>query len=213
VKLYTHNRAPNPRRVRWLMAEKGIGDIEIVEVDIFAGEHKTPAYREKAGLAHVPALELSDGVTITESIAICRYLESLHPEPNLLGRDAEEIAVIEMWTRRCEIYLANPLMQVVRHTHPALAALEPPVPAVAEYMRAAAERFMAMLDRRLDGRSFIAADRITTADIVTGVGIDFARLVKYRPPSQLVNLDRWLSALKARPGFTAGAETPAAASS
>ncbi len=103
-------------------------------------------------------------------------------------------------------------MQVVRHTHPMLAALEPPVPAVAEYMRAAAERFMTMLDRRLDGRSYIAADRITTADIVTAVGIDFARLVKYRPPSELVNLDRWLTALKARPGFTAGAETPASAS-
>jgi glutathione S-transferase len=215
VKLYTHNRAPNPRRVRWLMAEKGITDLEIVEVDIFAGEHKTPAYREKAGLAHVPALELEDGVTITESVAICRYLEAKYPEPNLLGRDPEEIAVIEMWTRRCEIYLANPLMQVVRHTHPALAALEPPVPAVADYMRAAAERFMGSLDRRLNGRSFIAADRITTADIVSAVGIDFARLVKYRPPAELVNVDRWLSALRERPGFLAGAEvrSPAAASS
>ncbi|HWE44922.1 MAG TPA: glutathione S-transferase [Caulobacteraceae bacterium] len=211
MKLYTHHRAPNPRRVRWLMAEKAISDLQMVEVDIFAGEHKTPAYREKAGLAHVPALELDDGVTITESIAICRYLEAVYPEPNLLGRDAEEIAVIEMWTRRCEIYLANPLMQVVRHTHPMLAALEPPVPAVADYMRAASERFMAMLDRRLDGRPFIAAERITTADIVAAVGIDFARLVKYRPPAELVNLDRWLSALKERPGFLAGAEAKAVA--
>jgi glutathione S-transferase len=206
VKLYTHHRAPNPRRVRWLMAEKGITGIEIVEVDIFAGEHKTPAYRGKAGLSHVPALELDDGVTITESIAICRYLEARYPEPNLLGRDPEEVAVIEMWTRRCEIYLANPLMQVVRHTHPMLAALEPPVPAVADYMRAAAERFMSTLDHRLSDREFVAADRITTADIVAAVGIDFARLVKYRPPAELVNLDRWFSALKQRPGFSAGAE-------
>ena len=204
MKLFTHNRAPNPRRVRWLMAEKDITNIEIVEVDIFAGEHKTPAYREKAGLAHVPALELGDDVTITESIAICRYLEALNPEPNLLGRTPEEVAVIEMWTRRCEIYLANPLMQVVRHSHPALAALEPPNPAVADYMRAAAERFMGTLDRQLAGKRFIVADRITTADIVCAVGIDFTRLVKYRPPSDLINLDRWMTAMRERPGFNAG---------
>ncbi len=205
MKLYTHHRAPNPRRVRWLMAEKNLTDVEIVEVDIFAGEHKTPAYRGMAGLPHVPALELKDGTTITESIAICRYLEAFHPEPNMLGRDPEETAVIEMWTRRCEIYLANPLMQVVRHSHPALAALEPPNPAIAEYMRAAAERFMGTLDRQLDGKSFIIADRLTTADIVCAVGIDFARLVKYRLPSNLVHLDRWMTGMRERPGFSAGA--------
>jgi glutathione S-transferase len=205
MKLYTHNRAPNPRRVRWLMAEKAIDDIEIVEVNIFAGEHKTPDYRGKAGLPHVPALELDDGTTITESLAICRYLEALYPQPNLMGRDPQETAVIEMWTRRCEIYLANPIMQVVRHTHPALAALEPPVPVVGDYMRATAERFMSTLDRQLAGKSFIVADRITTCDIVAAVGLDFARLVKYRPPSDLVNVDRWLGAMRERPGFQAGA--------
>ncbi len=215
MKLYTHNRAPNPRRVRWLMAEKGVTDIEIVEVDIFKGEHKTPDYRSRAGLPHVPALELDDGTTITESVAICRYLEAFYPDPNMLGRDPKEVAVIEMWTRRCEIYLANPLMQVVRHTHPALAALEPPVPAVAEYMRAAAERFMSALDRQLEGKGFVTCDRITTADIVAAVGIDFARLVKYQTPRELVNLDRWLTAMRARPGFSAGAEVaqPAPAAS
>jgi glutathione S-transferase len=204
VKLYDFPRAPNPRRVRWLMAEKGIHDIEIVQVDIVAGEHREPGYREKVGLPHVPALELDDGVTISESIAICRYLEALRPEPNLFGRGPEETAVIEMWMRRCEIYLANPLMLHVRLTHPALAVLEAPRPDVAAYNLATAERFMRTLDQRLEGREFIAADRLTIADIVAAVGIDFGRLTKYRPPEALANLNRWRLAVSARPAASAG---------
>ena len=160
MKLYTSNRAPNPRRVRWVMAEKGVTDVELVEVDILTGEHRQPAYRDKVGVPHLPALELDDGTCISESIAICRYLEAVHPEPNLFGRDAREQAIIEMWTRRCEFYLANPLMLNVRHSHPALAALEAvQSPHVADYNRASAERFMKTLDRHLQGRDFIAAER------------------------------------------------------
>lgn len=204
MKLYDYPRAPNPRRVRWLMAEKGIDDIEIVQVDIVAGEHRQPDYREKVGLPHVPALELDDGVTISELIAICRYLEALHPEPNLFGRGPEETALIEMWMRRCEIYLANPLMLHVRLTHPVMAALEAPRPEIAAYNLATAERFMRSLDQRLEGREFIAADRLTIADIVAAIGIDFGRLVKYRPPEALANLNRWCRAVSARPAASAG---------
>ncbi|MBS0294812.1 MAG: glutathione S-transferase family protein [Proteobacteria bacterium] len=205
MRLYTFHRAPNPRRVRWVMAEKGVGDMEVVEINIVAGEHKTPDYRARAGLAHVPALELDDGVTITESLAICRYLEAKYPEPNLFGRTAEETAVIEMWTRRCEMYLANPLMMTVRHTHPALAALEAPNPPVGDYNRATAERCLRTLDRQLEGRDFVVADRLTMADIVAAVGIDFARLIKLEPPEDLANLRRWMAAMRERPGFAAGA--------
>lgn len=204
MKLYDTVMAPNPRRVRWLMAEKGVEDIEIVPVNLLAGEHRREDYRGRAGFSHLPALELDDGTWITESLAICRYLESLHPEPNLLGRDPKETAVIEMWTRRAEIYLANPLMLYTRFSHPALAALEPPEPAVAAYNLRTAEKMMKALDRRLDGRDFIAADRLTLADIVAYVGIDFGRLVKYRPDKALENLDRWRAAMKARPGAVAG---------
>ena len=204
MKLYDFPRAPNPRRVRWLMAEKGIEDIEIVQVDLMSGEHRQPGYREKVGLPLLPALELDDGVIVAESIAICRYLEALHPEPNLFGRDPEETAVIEMWMRRCEIYLANPLMMYARLTHPAMAALEAPRPEVAAYNLAAAERFMRSLDRRLDGHEFIVADRLTIADIVAAIGIDFSRLVKYRPPEALANLNRWFKAVSARPAASAG---------
>ena len=204
MKLYTSHRAPNPRRVRWVMAEKGIEDVELVEVDIMVGEHKTPEYRTRVGVPHVPALELDDGTTVSESVAICRYLEALHPEPNLFGRDAREQAVIEMWTRRCEFYLANPIMLSVRHSHPALAALEAAqMPQLADYNRVAAEKFMKTLDRRLAEHEFLAADRFTIADIVAVVGLDFARLIKYRPPEELTHLARWLEAGRARPAAKA----------
>jgi glutathione S-transferase len=206
MKLYTSHRAPNPRRVRWVMAEKGIEDVEVIEVDILAGEHKTAEYRSRVGVPHVPSLTLDDGTTISESIAIGRYLESLYPEPNLFGHDAREQAVVEMWTRRAEFYLANPIMLSVRHSHPALAALEATqLPQVAEYNRAAAERFMKTLDRHLADREFMALDRFTIADIVAVVGLDFARLVRYRPPEEFGNLGRWLEASRARPAAKAGA--------
>ena len=206
MKLFTSRRAPNPRRVRWVMAEKGIEDVEIVEVDIMAGDHKTPEYRSRVGVSYVPALELDDGVTLSESVAIGRYLESMYPEPNLFGHDACEQAIIEMWTRRCEFYLANPLMLNVRHSHPALAALEGvQVAEVAEYNRLWAERFMRTLDRRLADSAYIAADRFTIADIVATIGLDFARLVKVRPPQDLVALNRWYETCRARPAAAAGA--------
>ena len=206
MKLYTSHRAPNPRRVRWVMAEKGIEDVEVLEVDILTGEHKTPEYRTRVGVPHVPALELDDGTTISESVAICRYLEALYPEPNLFGRDAREQAVIEMWTRRCEFYLANPIMLSVRHSHPALAALEAvQIPQLAEYNRVAAEKFMKTLDRRLADHEFLAADRFTIADVVAVVGLDFARLIKYRPPEELTHLARWLAECRTRPAAAAGA--------
>lgn len=205
MKLYTSLRAPNPRRVRWVMAEKGIEDVEMVEIDIMSGDHKTAEYRTKVGVPHVPALELDDGTTISESVAIGRYLEHLYPEPNLFGVDAREQAIIEMWTRRCEFYLANPIMLNVRHSHPALAALEGvQLAEVAEYNRIGADRFMKTLDRHLANHEFIAADRFTIADIVATVGLDFARLVKARPPEDLVNLTRWYEASRARPAAKAG---------
>lgn len=206
MKLYTSHRAPNPRRVRWVMAEKGIEDVELVELDIMVGEHKTPEYRARVGVPHVPSLTLDDGTTISESIAIGRYLEALYPEPNLFGQDAREQAIVEMWMRRGEFYLANPIMLSVRHSHPALAALEATqLPQVADYNKVSAERFMKTLDRHLADREFMALDRFTIADIVAVVGLDFARLVKYRPPDEFIHLARWLEACRARPAAKAGA--------
>jgi glutathione S-transferase len=204
MKLYDTPLAPNPRRVRWFMAEKGIDDIEVVTLNLIQGEHKTPEYLSKAGLANVPALELDDGTTITESIAICRYLESRYPEPNLFGRTPEETAVIEMWTRRAEMLVATPFMLGVRHTHPALAALETQNPAVAEYNKAAGLRALKVLDRRLAESEWLATDRLTIADIVAFIGIDFGRMIKLGPPPELTHVGRWAEAMRKRPAAKAG---------
>lgn len=204
MKLYDTRRAPNPRRVRWFLAEKGVDNLEVVDVDLFGGQHKTAEYLARAGIANVPALTMDDGTTITESLAICRYLESLHPEPNLFGRDAKETAVIEMWTRRAELLAAMPLMLAVRHGHPALAALETQVPALGESSRASAERSLQLFDRRLAESEWLGADRITIADGVLFIGMDFARMVRFQPPEELTHLGRWLGAMRARASATAG---------
>ena len=204
MKLYDSRRAPNPRRVRWVLAEKGVTDLEIVNIDIFQGGHKSPEYRAKFGWANVPALELDDGTGLTESVAIARYLESVYPEPNLFGRDPKETAVIEMWTRRVEMGLSTPCMLTVRFGHPALAALEPPDPAYAERSRLQAESMLRVLDRRLAESDFIAADRLTIADILAYTGLDFARMVKFEPDPALAHVVRWRDAMKARPAAQAG---------
>jgi glutathione S-transferase len=204
MKLYDSYRAPNPRRVRWFMAEKGIDDIEIVMVDVFKGEHRTPEYLAKAGLANVPALEMDDGTTITESVAICRYLESLYPEPNMFGRDPRETAIIEMWTRRVEMLLSTPLMLTVRHSHPALAALEKQVPEIADSNRRGAERALKVFERRLAEIEFLAADRVTIADVLAATAIDFSRMARFTIPEEFANVRRWYDAMIARPAAKAG---------
>ncbi len=204
MKLYDSRRAPNPRRVRWFLAEKGVDDVEVVSLDFFAGDHKTSEYVGRAGIAQAPALTMDCGTTITESLAICRYLESVYPEPNLFGADARETAVIEMWTRRAEMMAAIPLMLAVRHGHPALAALETQVPAVADNNRDGAERSMAFFDKRLGQSEWLAGDRITIADGVLFIGMDFARMVKFAPSPEHQNIARWLAAIRERPSATAG---------
>jgi len=204
MKIYDTPLAPNPRRVRWFMAEKGIGDIEVVTLDLMQGQHKTPDYLAKAGLANVPMLEMDDGTCITESIAICRYLETRYPEPNLFGRTPEETAVIEMWMRRAEMLVATPMMVGVRHTHPAMAALEQQSPEIGEYNLQASQRALKVLDRRLAESPWLATDRLTIADIVGFVGIDFGRMIKFRPPEELTHVCRWAQTMRERPAAKAG---------
>jgi glutathione S-transferase len=204
MKLHDSKRAPNPRRVLWYVAEKGIDDIEIVEVDIFGGDHLTSAYLRMAGLPNVPALELDDGTGISEPIAICRYLEGLYPDPNMFGTSRLETAIIEIWTRLAEMMVATPLMLTFRHSHPALAALEKQVPAIAEAHRTDAERGMTIVDRRLGETEFIAADWITMADIGAFTAIDFARMVKFHPAREPMHVVRWMDAIRAPPAASAG---------
>lgn len=200
MKLYSAPYAPNPRRVTMFIAEKGIADIEIVQLDLPKGEHRSADFRAKSPLAQVPTLELIDGRTLTESRAICGYLESLHPEPNLLGRDAFERASIEMWDRRAELMFSMPLMMWVRHGSPLLAAVEKSQNAeVAAWYQKQAMRMAKWLDAELAGRAWIAGDRFTNADITAACGVDFAKMMRWRPGEDLPNLKRWRDAIAERP--------------
>ena len=204
MKLYDTPLAPNPRRVRWFMAEKGIEDIEIVPLNLMEGQHRDPAYVAKAGLPNLPMLELDDGTCITESLAICRYLETLYPEPNLFGRTAIETAVIEMWTRRAEMLVATPIMVAVRHLNPRMAALEAQVPAVGEHSLAGGLKALSVLDRQLADHEWLAADRLTIADIVGFASLDFGRMIKLQIPEGLTHVLRWMEAMRNRPAAAAG---------
>jgi glutathione S-transferase len=198
VRLHDQPRAPNPMRVAVFLAEKGI-EIERVTVDLMAGEHKRDAYLARAGAAQVPALELSDGTALTETQAICRYLEALHPEPNLMGRDPLEAALIEMWQRRVEFGLFAAVAQTFRHTNPRMAALEDQCPDWGEVNRARIDGHLRALDARLSGRDWIAADRPTVADITAIVAVNFRRIIRHEMPEGLAALEAWRDRMLERP--------------
>ena len=201
MKLYSDPYAPNPRRVLWLLAEKGVEDVEIVHVNLAEDAHRQPDFLGRAGVSLIPQLELDDGQVIGESIAICRYLEHLHPEPNLFGRDPLETALIETWMRRAELMFANPLMLAVRYSHPALAGLEPnQSPEAAARQRAAHEASLPLFERQLEGRPWLCGERLTIADIVAGSTLGFARIIRYEIDPAYPNLRRWAAATLARPG-------------
>lgn len=199
MKLYVSPYAPNPRRVQMFVAEKGMTDIELVSLNLQEGEHRTEAFRAKSPLSQIPVLELDDGRTLTESRAICTYLEALVPEPNLMGRDAFERAHIEMWDRRMELLFSVPLMTWVRHGNPVLGAIERNQNAeVASYNQGQAMRMAKWLNEELASRAWIAGDRFTIADITAACGIDFAKMMRWRPGDDLPHLKRWRAVLGER---------------
>lgn len=199
MKLFIAPYAPNPRRVMMFLAEKDISDIDIVSLNLQEGEHRTDAFRAKSPLSQIPTLELDDGRTLTESRAICSYLEAMQPEPNLMGRDAFERAFIEMWDRRMELLFSMPLMMWVRHGNPVLAAVERNQNAeVATYNQGQAMRMAKWFNDELASRPWIAGDRFTIADITAACGVDFAKMMRWRPGEDLPHLKRWRDAFSAR---------------
>jgi glutathione S-transferase len=199
VRLYDGGRAPNPRRVRVFLKEKGIS-VPIVHVDLGAMEHKSERFTAVNPLQRVPALELDDGTIITESIAICRYFEALQPEPALFGTSARDIALIEMWQRRIELHLLGGVQQVFRHLHPGMAGHEvPQVTAWGEANKPRVLEFLGILDRELGGRRFAAGDRYSVADITGLIALDFMRAAKLSVPPEFTHVGRWHVELAARP--------------
>lgn len=203
MKLYDGGRAPNPRRVRIFLAEKGI-ELPTVPVDMGAMEHRSEAITRLNPLQRLPVLELDDGTVLTESVAICRYFEELHPEPALFGTDALDRARVEMWQRRIEFQLYLPVAAAFRHLHPVMKEWEvPQVPEWGEANKPKARAFLSFLDKELASRSFLAGDAFTIADITGLVAIQFMKPARIEMPEGLDHLQRWYDKVAARPSAAA----------
>jgi glutathione S-transferase len=203
MKLYDTNRAPSPRRVRIFLAEKGV-KVDLVPVDLGKMEQFSDPFTVINPMQRVPVLVLDDDTAISETMAICRYFDALHPEPNLLGRDAREIALVEMWNRRVELNLYTPISMAFRHLHPVMAEREKPqVPAWGEASKPKAVQFLELLDDELGRRSHVAGDRFTVADITALVSVDFMKPAKIEMPPTLKNVQRWHASVSARPSASA----------
>ncbi|MBN9071105.1 MAG: glutathione S-transferase [Rhizobiales bacterium] len=203
MKLFDGGKAPNPRRVRVYLAEKGIA-VPLVPVDMGQFEHKSEALSERNPLRQLPVLELDDGTVLTESIAICRYFEELHPDPPLFGEGPLGKALVEMWQRRVELNFLFPVAQAFRHLHPAMREWE--VPQVAEWGEANKPRalaFLRHLDRELAGRPFIAGDGFSVADITALVAADFMKPARIAVPDGLESFKAWHARVSARPSARA----------
>lgn len=202
MRLFSAHRAPNPRRVLMFLAEKGISDITVENVDLNQGQHRTAEFLAKSPLAKVPALQLDDGRVLTETRAICTYLEGLYPEPNLMGVDATERAFIEMADRRVEWYLMVPLAMAIRHTHPGLAVLEQPqFPEFGHSQATKGLEVARWFDQCLQSQPWMAGERFTIADITAFCALEFARgLLKVVPGALGLNaLQAWRDRMAERP--------------
>lgn len=183
------------------IAEKNLTGIERQVYDLNRGDLRDPAFRNLNPMGRVPVLELDDGRCLAESRAICSYLEYRYPEPNLMGRDPEERAFVEMVDRQVEMFLLASIANAVRHTHPGLAPLEQPQ--FPDFGAAQGEKlaeYAAAFDRSLATRPWFAGDRFTIADITAFCGIEFARLMKFRPAEAgFAHLGAWRERVAARP--------------
>jgi glutathione S-transferase len=203
MKLYgAPNPAPNPRRVRIFLAEKGVS-IPETPVDMRKGAHKSPEFRDKNPAGQLPVLELEDGRTLSETVAICRYIETLHLEPPLFGKNAFEQAEIDMWVRRVEFMLMTPVGLFWRHAHPYTAQLLTQFKDFGESNREAVRGAMIWFDRQLQDRAFIAGPAYSMADICALTTVDFADFIGLPMPEEAEALRAWHARVTARPSTQA----------
>ncbi len=203
MKLYDGGRVPNARRVRIFLAEKGIS-VPMVPVDLGKKEHRSEEFTARNPLQRVPVLELDDGTVLTESVAICRYFEELHPEPALFGTGALGKALVEMWNRRAEFELYLAVQAAFRHLHPGMAGYE--VPQVAEWgevNKGRAIEAMRLFDRQLAANRFVAGADFSIADITAFVSVEFLKAARLSVPDDMKHLARWRDEVAARPGAAA----------
>jgi len=202
MKLYDSKMAPNPRRVRIFLAEKGI-QVPDDQIDLAKAQNRSPEFLKINPMGGVPVLQMDDGTNLAESVAICRYFEETHPEPRLMGVDARDKAEVEMWQRRMELNLLSTVAGCFRNTSEFFKGRIPQVPEYGEVCRQAAEKAFGMVDGFLADRKFIAGERYTIADITALVAVDFAKLIKLRVSSEQKNLARWHEAVSSRPSAKA----------
>lgn len=203
MKLLETRLAPNPRRVRIFLAEKGI-QVPTEELDLMKGELKTESFTNLNRLQKVPVLLLDDGTPICETMAICRYFEELHPEPALFGKGALGKATVEMWQRRMELGLMAAVTSAFRHLHPAMANHEvPQVAAWGEANKPRALDMLRILDEQLASHHYVAGDTYSVADITALVTMDFMKPARVQRPEGLVNIERWHKEVAARPSAKA----------
>ncbi|MCF6322425.1 MAG: glutathione S-transferase family protein [Rhizobiaceae bacterium] len=198
MKLYSGGAAPNPQRVTIFLAEKGI-EVDTKQFDIMKLEHKDGELGKINARQRLPVLVLDDGTVITETVAICRYFEEIHPTPPLMGIDAVDRAVVEMWQRRIELEFFMPVAYAFRHLHRAAAMLEPvQVPEWGELSQVRANEAMGHIDEELSTREFIAGERFSIADITAVCAYRFLRPARMKEPENLPNLKRWYDQMVAR---------------
>ena len=203
MKLYDGGRAPNPRRVRIFLAEKGI-TVPAEQIDLGTMQQRSEAFTAINPMQRVPALLLDDGTVIAESIAICRYFEALHPDPPLFGVGAVHKALVDMWVRRIEFQLMQPVGNFWRHAHPRTAGLLHQYKDFGESNRALYSNGQRWLDAELaDGREFIAGETLTMADICALSTVDFAHWIGLDLDPDRPHLAAWHARVKARPSAAA----------
>jgi glutathione S-transferase len=202
MKIYEFTQAPNPRRVRVFLAEKGI-NVPLEQVNIGTGDNRKPEFLKINPMGGLPVLELDDGTHIAESVAICRYFEETKPEPRLMGIDAKDKAVVEMWNRRMELEVLMMTASAFRNTSDFFKGRIPQVKEYGEICKGAAIKRMEWLDTVLADREFIAGPRYTIADITAMVGIDFGRTTGIKIQENQKNLARWHQAVSSRPSAKA----------
>ena len=203
MKLYDTRLAPNPRRVRVFLAEKGIV-VPSEQVDLGKLEQKGEDYSRINPFQRTPTLVLDDGTVISESVAICLYFEALQPDPPLFGEGPLGRAMVEMWQRRAEFHLLLPVAMAFRHSHPAMSEMEKPqFPDFAAANRPRAVEALRVLDQELATRAFVAGDSYSIADITAMIAVDFMRPAKIEMPDDLPNLARWHKEVSSRPSAKA----------
>jgi|TARA_B110000444_G_scaffold98798_1_gene93659 glutathione S-transferase len=201
MKLYSSEYAPNPRKVLIYIAEKGIKDIEVINLDLGNLEHKSPEYMAIAPNSKVPALVLDDETVILETTAICRYLECLYPEPNMFGESPMEIASIEMWYSRVSFELLSPLTHGFRHTHPHMSKMEDQNEKYGLAQRELGIKALKEFNKILSERKFIAGDRYTYADLQMVSALQFLVRLNRLEIADYENLNNYIIQVSSRPSF------------